>query len=144
MSQATIKTVPPGLSRDLHTLQQKGSSILPSQLGLAGRSSPERVVTIHKSPAQLYFLFGIFIIPRRCKYANEAGGPPEAKGVTWETKPRPVGCHLFNLSSDMALEKLVTWRLDHNGIKSFLKSPLNFYPFLSTCLSSIETKIWIS
>ena len=28
MSQATIKTVPPGLSRDLHTLQQKGSSIL--------------------------------------------------------------------------------------------------------------------
>ena len=44
--------------------------------------SPERVVTIHKSPAQLYFLFGIFIIPRRCKYANEAGGPPEAKGVT--------------------------------------------------------------
>ena len=80
--------------------------------------SPERVVTIHKSPAQLYFLFGIFIIPRRCKYANEAGGPPEAKGVTWETKPRPVGCHLFNLSSDMALEKLVTWRR-HNGVKSF-------------------------
>lgn len=83
--------------------------------------SPERVVTIHKSPAQLYFLFGIFIIPRRCKYANEAGGPPEAKGVTWETKPRPVGCHLFNLSSDMALEKLVTWRPgDHNGVKSLI------------------------
>ena len=80
---SNFKTVPPGLSRDLHTLQQKGSSILLSQLGLAGgRSSPERVVTIHKSPAQLYFLFGIFIIPRRCKYANEAGGPPEAKGVT--------------------------------------------------------------
>ena len=32
---SNFKTVPPGLSRDLHTLQQKGSSILLSQLGLA-------------------------------------------------------------------------------------------------------------
>ena len=64
---------PVGCIRPSTIMQQKG-------FGIVAVCLPERVVTIHKSPAQLYFLFGIFIIPRRCKYANEAGGPLRPRG----------------------------------------------------------------
>ena len=83
MSQATIKPYLRACRATFILCNKKALAYYyRSSAWLEGRSSPERVVTIHKSPAQLYFLFGIFIIPRRCKYANEAGGPPEAKGVT--------------------------------------------------------------